>query len=275
MNANPVIVLGKDTSVGHYLTQLTDKKITDPNLAPLVCIIPPHDDTTWSAAEVEQRLVQLSPVAVVLVSSWEVYPFGVEDVIYENSRLSPDTSFGRRCLDAEQMCDRVASRLGVPLTLLRPAMIFGNGVKGEAAAMFASVIAGRYFAIHGVETPRSCVLAYDVAHAALHLAGIAGVFNITDGHPHSLRQIADAMSSNTGLCKRTLSLPVKAARILAKMADFIGGKRGPLGTAALAEKLTPRTLDTEVLRQTWPEFDPYDTLSVLSRQDKNYPYEQP
>ncbi len=277
--AGKVFIAGADTGIGQYVAQVLcaspDIELVEtPAVAveEAICCIDEGADAA-GIREMAQMVERLAPKHVAVISSWQVYPRGTDETAFENSRVSPDTHLGRLCAEAEDVVGGAARRAGAVLTVLRPAMMFGTGIGGEAVEMFRQVISGRYFSLRGVRTLRSTVCALDVARAAVALLGTEGVYNVSDGREHTLVEIAEAMSANTGMHKRMVVLPRRWAKILAATLGALPGLRSCWGREALAEKSVSRTVDTSALAQVAPQLTFHDTLEVLSRRDKDYPYQ--
>ncbi len=277
--AGKVFIAGADTGIGQYVAQVlcssAETELSDTPAAAVedaVCCIDAGTDAA-GIREVAVAVERLAPKRVAVISSWQVYPRGTDETAFENSRVSPDTPLGRLCAEAEDVIGGAARRAGAALTVLRPAMMFGTGIGGEAVDMFRQVISGRYFSLRGVRALRSTVCALDVARTAVAMLGTEGVFNVSDGREHTLAEIAEAMSANTGMHKRTVALPQRWAKILAATLGSLPGLRSCWGREALAEKSASRTVDTSALAQAAPQLTFHDTLEVLSRSDKDYPYQ--
>ncbi|HBC21783.1 MAG TPA: hypothetical protein DC009_06870 [Porphyromonadaceae bacterium] len=277
--AGKVFIAGADTGIGQYVAQALcaspDIELSETPAGAVedaICCIDADTDSA-GIREAAQAVERLAPKRVAVISSWQVYPRGTDETAFENSRVSPDTQLGRLCAEAENVIGGAARRAGAALTVLRPAMLFGTGIGGEADEMFRQVISGRYFSLRGVRALRSTVCAFDVARAAVAMLGTEGTFNISDGREHTLSEIAEAMSANTGMHKRTVALPLRWAKILAATLGSLPALCGCWGREALAEKSVSRTVDTSALAQAAPQLTFHDTLEVLSRRDKDYPYQ--
>lgn len=210
---------------------------------------------------------------VVLVSTAEVYAGSDDEELFENSRRSAHEPYAQLCLRAEERLQLLCRKQGVPLAILRPAMMFGTDIGGEGERLFRLVMSGQFFAIRDHEAQRSAVCALDVARVAVTIAGADGVFNVTDGRRPCLSEIAQAMTTNAGATKRTVVLPQKWVALLAKVADRVPRLRAVYGSEALAWKMRNRVLSDAELRKMLPDFKFHDTVEVIARRDPDYPYE--
>lgn len=264
-----VRIFGGETAVGKYVAAAFEGYAGE-----AVCVFcPPQERFDEELDRAAEYIADGRPANVLVISSDEVYT-SADERRYENSRISPDTVHGRQCEKAERILGESCRRTGSVLTVLRPAMMFGTGIGGATMDMFRLVTSGKYFTVRDFKGLRSVVCALDVARVARQIAGTPGVFNVADPTPRTLHELADAMSANTGECKRTPVLVRKLAAIVARLADRIPSLRPMWGSEALKEKLTDRILDTTELTRVLPDYKFYDTVAVISRSDPNYPYQQ-
>lgn len=261
-------LVGADCGVGRYIAEEL-RHDAAPAGGVVVCL--PPDSAADEPAQAVRGVECAAPQWIVLISSWEVYPEGVDEKIFENSRVSPDTIYGEMCRRCETLLTESARRMNVPLAILRPAMLFGTDVGGEGQRIFAQVVAGRFFTIRDRKALRSTLCALDLARVAVAMAGRDGIFNVADPTPHPLLDIANAMSDNTGMCKRTPVLPLGAAKWVARLASIIPGL--PPNWKALPKKCADRVLDTRALAEVLPEMKYHDTVAVIARTDPDYPYQ--
>lgn len=262
------IIAGADCGVGRYIAGQLRSSLP-PTPGAFVCI--PFDADSAAVEEAVKAAEETRPQWMVFISSWEVYPVGIDERIFENSRLSPDTEYGHRCRQGEQLIAEAARRLKAPLAILRPAMLFGTDVAGEGERIFRQVWAGKFFVIRDRKALRSTLCALDLARVAVAMAGHDGIYNVADPTPHPLVDIANAMSDNTGMCKRTPVLPLKAAKIIARTASLLPGL--PENWKQVEWKCTDRVLDTSKIAEALPEMKYFDTVAVIARTDKDYPYQ--
>lgn len=208
------------------------------------------------ASGMESLSADPAPDAVVLVSG--------------SATARDDRPLFDSLMRAEREVEAKCASLGIPLTLLRPGYTFGDGVSGEMADLFDEVRTARYVHLRGNEARLSVICAYDVARAAMALAGKPGILNASDGRDPRLIDIAEAMSANLGARKRMWHLPPKWAAVLGR----IPGLRGLLDPDRFARRAQSRTLDaTEFLEAIG--FEPFDTCAVIAREAADYPYHNP
>lgn len=222
--------------------------------------------------ELLSSLEKSVPSRIVYVSSWQVYSADGGEDVDETRPAFAWSEAGRTKAQTELLMEKWAAEHGVALTIVRPAYMFGKGVDGTMAQLFERVLANRYVHIRGNNAKMSAVTAYDAARAIVALAGNPGVFNISDGRAHEWLKLAESMVANVGLSKRMPHLPEKWAKWIYKMFKMLPVVEQMLGPAALGPMSHTLTLNNDKVREaTGIEF--YDTLAVIARTEKDYPYE--
>lgn len=265
-------IFGEGTPLGIYVkSQCNDASFQTPTI--FYCI-PEDDATNETQLSDAKRVIAENPgCRIVLISSWEVYAEYNNDELFENSRLEGSTPYGAMCIRTEEHLSQISKQNNAILTILRPAIMFGTDIGGYAETLFQQVMAGNFYGIRGCDAYRSTVCALDVAKLAILIAGTEGIFNITDGKKHRLIDIAQAMTTNIGATKRPLVIPQKLAKLYSKIADMLPAWREIHGSQAMALKQKNIILADDAVKQVLPNFIFFDTLAVLTRTEKNYPYD--
>lgn len=212
------------------------------------------------------------PLEFVFVSSWEVYSQDSGEDVGESHQLWASTKTGKSKARAEELIRRWCADRDIKLTIVRPARMFGKGIKGEMASLFNDVVAGRYIHVRGNDARLSLVCASDVAEAIKKLHSIGGIYNVTDGRGAKWIELAEAMSANTGAMKRQTYLPEKWARAAWKYASWIPAVKASLAPETLARRSSTLTFSDEALRNALQDWNPYPTVEVISRECSEYPY---
>lgn len=209
----------------------------------------------------------------VYISSTDVYGKKEGEGIKESDHLWTADKAGQSKVLAEQEITKYCDEKGIILTILRPAPMFGKGMKGWGERMAAQVLSGYYLNIRDNDANVSIVLAYDVARAALALANEGGVYNVTDMRDHSLQALAMAMGNNGGKAKKPFFLPMKWAKIAARIGEIAGLGKVLMDREELRRRTSSLTFSVDKLKEKLPEFRPFDTAAVIGREDKDFPYE--
>ena len=224
------------------------------------------------------------PRALVVVSGYEVYGLAGGEMIGENSLGRREESAGGkdfseersergvRMLDMEvAAAEWVRDHPETTLTILRPARVFGKGMSGECARMFAEVVAGRYIHIRGEEAGISLVTALDVARSVRCLYTAGGVYNLCDDHPVTWLELAEGMSANAGKYRRPMVLPAPWASAAYRFLGWLPVVREQLNPVRLADRRVSFILDNSRAKDAGMSF--YDTLAVIRREAGDYPYQ--
>ncbi len=213
------------------------------------------------------------PAYFIYLSSYKVYGKEEGEYITEQTHLWANDKAGQTKARAEEVLIKWCREHGTTLTILRPAPLFGTGMKSRWLEMAALVSSGFYFNIRQAEARRSILSAYDLAEVIHAIYPIGGIYNVADGYDHTLRELADAMGNNTGKGRRPLTLPYKWAVLIANAARFIPLLRKVMDSERLTFRTTSLTLDTTRLRNILPDFTFHDTVEIINRTEAEYPYE--
>lgn len=191
----------------------------------------------------------------VFVSSVKAGGEDVHDCLDERSARLPADPYGRIKRETEDWLFGEGARAGVEISVLRPALVYGPGVKGNLAAMLRAVDRGRFPPVPETHNVRSMVSVQDLV-AALLAAGArteaAGqVCIVDDGEAYSTHRIYIAMAAALGRPVPWWSVPAGALRAL--------GRAGDLGERLLRRRLpfngtlASRLLDSACYRSVQAE----------------------
>jgi len=163
----------------------------------------------------------------VLMSSVKAMGEKTDEAQNEASPTDPTTWYGRTKLAAEQMV--LQGRFVSEPVVLRPALVYGPGVRGNLERMIDSVRSGRFPSVPEVGNRRSLVHVDDVAGAAdlaADASGAAGrVFIVTDGRPVSTREMFEWISRGLNRPIPDRTYPLVLFRLLSRAGDTIGRTR--------------------------------------------------
>lgn len=143
---------------------------------------------------------------IVFISSAAIYGLNRGENITEEFPSKPSDSYGKSKLACEEILATWCNQHNVTLSILRPPMILGTGMKGTLRRMVNGLNDGYYFNIKGNTAQRSIVHAKDVAKAAFLISSIGGIYNITDRIDPSVVELANALAHRIN-GKRVYSLP--------------------------------------------------------------------
>jgi UDP-glucose 4-epimerase len=164
----------------------------------------------------------------VLMSSVKAMGESADEAQNESSPADPSTWYGRTKLAAEQLV--LQGGFVQEPVVLRPALVYGPGVRGNLERMIDSVRSGRFPSVPEVGNRRSLVHVDDVAAAvdlAADAAGAAGrVFIVTDGRPVSTREMFEWISGGLNRPVPSRTYPLVLFRTLSRIGDTVGRIRG-------------------------------------------------
>ena len=163
---------------------------------------------------------------VVLMSTIAVYGYGTRARFDEDSPLHPETFYGQTKLSAERVAIAARRHNGSPLaTVLRAAAVYGPRVKGNYDRLVRALARRRFIPIGPGENLRTLIFDRDLASAtalaATHPAAAGRVYNVSDGTPHSLREIIAAISRALGRRPPRWHAPVAPVRLALHAASVI------------------------------------------------------
>ncbi|HXG78932.1 MAG TPA: NAD-dependent epimerase/dehydratase family protein [Methyloceanibacter sp.] len=147
-----------------------------------------------------------------------------ERPITEKDPPAPTDAYGKAKLEAE----RLIAASGVEYTVLRPAVVYGRGVKGNIAALATLAKTPLPLPFAGLVNKRS-LLALDNLTAAISLALVseqaAGeTFLVADREPISVADLVAAMREGLGRAPHLVNLPLGGVKRILKTfgreADF-------------------------------------------------------
>ena len=139
-------------------------------------------------------------------------------VITETDPAKPTDAYGRSKLEAE----RLVSESGVPFTVLRPAVVYGRGVKGNIASLATLAQTPMPLPFGGLDNRRS-LLALENLAVAIDLVltspkAEGEIFLVADSEPISVADMVAAMREGLGRAPHLIRVP--AAGVKRLMATF-------------------------------------------------------
>jgi UDP-glucose 4-epimerase len=137
-----------------------------------------------------------------------------ERPITENDAPAPTDAYGRAKLEGE----RLLARSGVPFTVLRSAVVYGKGVKGNIAALATLARTPMPLPFAGLDNRRS-LLALDNLVSAIALVlgareALNETFLVADAEPISVADLVSAMREGLGRAPHLVALPLGAVKRL-------------------------------------------------------------
>ena len=162
----------------------------------------------------------------VYVSSVKAMPEPATDCLDEDATGKPTDEYGMSRYLAEKLLLGTANETGLHVSILRPALVYGPGCKGNLASMLRWTDYGLFPPIPETGNRRSMVGVDDLVHA-IRLAAESSkangqIFIITDNEQYSTRRIYNAMRSALGKPEIHWSIPVKLLHMLGLLGNLPG-----------------------------------------------------
>lgn len=211
------------------------------------------------------------PEKFVYISSYQVYSRDAGENIDEETPAWATSEAGKSKALAEQFLKEWCNERDVTLSIIRPARIFGNGVKGETLTLFNDALSGKYIHIRDNNAKVSLVCAYDVARGIKEIYNFGGIYNVSDNRPVKFIDMVEAMTANAGAKKRMTHLPAPWAEWIWRLGKWIPSIQRNLHPETVEARMKTLTLDgSKFAREA--EIEYFDTIAVIEGTDKNYPY---
>lgn len=218
-----------------------------------------------------QALEKNRPDNFVFVSSYKVYSRDAGENITEDANTWATDEAGKSKALAEEYLKEWCSERDVTLTIVRPARMFGNGVKGETLQLFNDALSGKYIHVRGNDAKVSIVCALDVAKGIRKIYERGGIYNAADPQPVKYIEMVEAMTANAGGKKRMTHLPADWAEWLWRLGRWIPSVNRNLAPGVVEARMKTLTLDGSKFSQA-SGLPYHDTLAVIERKHPSYPY---
>jgi len=183
---------------------------------------------------------------LVFFSTISVYgPSQPPEVLDESSPLRPQSLYAQTKCEAEEivLSARQGKKKGPLAVVLRLAAVYGPHVKGNYARLIAALRRGWFVPLGDGCNRRTLIYDEDVSRAALlaaERAEAAGqIYNVTDGHIHTLRDVLGAICRALDKSPPKYYCPAAPVRVLAGAIEDVFRSVGirPPVNRALVNKL--------------------------------------
>lgn len=177
----------------------------------------------------------------VFFSTQGVYGPGPFEAVGEDAELKPATPYAvskLRCEEELGAAD-IAHRV-----ILRPALVFGEGDRGNLLALIRLIDRGLYWHIAGNATAKSLICAADLAaivRRCLELAPGRHVFNAANAQPAGVAELANLIAVTLG--RKT---PRSAPRALVQAAAALLGRRDAVRTLSTTTTCSIARLESAI-----------------------------
>ena len=155
--------------------------------------------------------VQFTELAVRSGVKQFVFVSSVKAGGYDEEQGSPDGVYGQTKREAELKLLDIGRQSGMHVSIVRPSLVYGAGVKGNLALMRRGIEQGWFPPIPETENRRSMIHVDDLVRALLLAAedkrANGEIFIVTDGVPHSSSEIYEAICQSVGKTVPQWSVP--------------------------------------------------------------------
>ena len=172
-----------------------------------------------AAAAGVERFIFISSIKVNGEATFLDRPFKADD------QPSPKDAYGVSKAEAEAGLRSIAAQTGMELVIIRPPLVYGQGVKGNFASMLRWVAQGWPLPLAGATQNRRSLVALDnlvdlIATCVQHPRAAGQVFLVSDGEDVSIAELLRRIAQAQGKRARLLWIPVGfikwAAHLLGK-----------------------------------------------------------
>lgn len=171
-----------------------------------------------AAAAGVKRFIFISSIKVNGEQTSLSQPFTADDT------PAPEDAYGISKWEAEQGLQQLADETGMEVVIIRPPLVYGQGVKGNFASMIKLVKKGFPLPLGAIHNKRSLVALDNLADLIItcieHPSAANQVFLAGDGFdlstPELLRGVASAMNSPSRLIPVPVRMLVLGATLLGK-----------------------------------------------------------
>jgi UDP-glucose 4-epimerase len=209
----------------------------------------------------------------IFISSVKAMPDPGNDCIDEYETGLPADPYGLSRREAEDLVLETGRRTGMHVCILRPALVYGPGCKGNLLNLIKRIDRGWFPPIPDNGNIRSMVDVHDLVSAILlaaeRPAANGGVFIITDGEAYSTHRIYSAFLDAMGRTVPRWSLPAQVLRILGKAGDAWEGllkRPAPFNSQMCSRLLDSACYHSDLARQVLefrPEYRFEDSVAEM------------
>jgi UDP-glucose 4-epimerase len=159
----------------------------------------------------------------IFISSVKAMPEPGTGCLDETGTGLPEDEYGLSRRRAEELVLEAGRRTGMQVCILRPALVYGAGCKGNLASMLHWIDRGLFPPVPDTGNCRSMVDVRDLVRAVMLAtekeAAAGKIFLITDGEDYTTRRIYTGMCTALGRSVPQWSAPVPILRALGKIGD--------------------------------------------------------
>jgi len=194
----------------------------------------------------------------VFISSVSVYGLNKGLMIDENQPLKGSSEYALSKIKAEQIVSNWGNKNNIPVLILRLPLLIGSNPKGNLKRMIDGIKKKRYFSVGGGRAKKSMVLASDVADFIYSNHKSNGVYNLTDGVTHKIKDLENKIGNYFNV--KIYNLPIFLARKLTIFHKFF--YKFPLSKDTLT-KITSDLTFSDVKVKNKLNWSPKDSIKFF------------
>jgi len=134
----------------------------------------------------------------------------------ESDEARPEDAYGVTKFEAERELSRIAAGTKMAMTIIRPPLVYGPGVKGNLLALMRVVNKGVPLPLASIRNSRSLVFVDNLVSAIMTCLGAARAagqtFLVSDGEDLSTRELIERLAMLLGSRPRLFRCPPKLLR---------------------------------------------------------------
>lgn len=173
----------------------------------------------------------------------------------EDWPVPPATPYGRAKREAEAALRQCAAEAALEVVILRLAMVYGPGSRGNLERMARGIRAGWFPPLPETGQGRSMIHVADVVGAIMRVIddsrATGRTYIVTHPHAYSGAELQAAMRDALGLAPQRWSVPAGLLRALGRVGDLAGGlmgRRFPFDGEVVERLLGPERYDASAIR---------------------------
>ena len=141
--------------------------------------------------------------------------------VTEEDQFEPEGVYGRTKREAELKVLEIGRQSGMHVSIVRPSLVYGPGVKGNLALMQAGVRRGWFPPLPDTGNLRSMIHVDDLVRALVFVAenkqANRQIYIATDGKPHTSREIYIEVCKSVGKIPRQWEVPFVFFKMIASI----------------------------------------------------------
>jgi len=205
----------------------------------------------------------------VLISSVSVYGPFTKGLCNEDARCNPEGLYALSKRNAELRAQEIAQKLGITLTILRLATLYGEGDPGNIGRLLRALDRGSFIWVGDGHTRKSLLYKGDAARACLAVAtrpatGVR-IYNVS-GPPRTMRDIVDGLTTALGKTPLPVRIPAYIALAAGKFLSCFPTKRLSGLHSTIEKWLAEDVYDTSRIERDYGFHTRVDLIEGLKRE---------